>query len=58
MERLQMICKSETLSFEGRALERLMSLTCGDLRRAVNLLQVRVLFYQRKALAWLWIALQ
>ncbi|KAL8429535.1 hypothetical protein ACSSS7_006547 [Eimeria intestinalis] len=38
-ERLQMICKAENLSVEGKVLERLMSLTSGDLRRAVNLLQ-------------------
>ncbi|KAL8447767.1 hypothetical protein Emag_004175 [Eimeria magna] len=39
MERLQMICKAENLSVEENVLERLMSLTSGDLRRAVNLLQ-------------------
>ncbi|KAL8274069.1 hypothetical protein Esti_001911 [Eimeria stiedai] len=39
MERLQMICKAENLSVEEKVLERLMSLTSGDLRRAVNLLQ-------------------
>ncbi|OEH74171.1 replication factor c small [Cyclospora cayetanensis] len=39
IERLQMICKAESLTVASRALERLMSLTCGDLRRAVNLLQ-------------------
>ncbi|CDJ69597.1 replication factor C small subunit, putative [Eimeria necatrix] len=39
MERLHMICKAENLTVEDRALERLMNLTCGDLRRAVNLLQ-------------------
>ena len=40
MERLQTICNAEGLEVEGLALERLISLTCGDLRRAVNLLQV------------------
>lgn len=47
MERLHMICKAENLTVEDRALERLMNLTCGDLRRAVNLLQVRRFIYDR-----------
>lgn len=39
IERLQMICKAENLNVEEGALARLIDLTCGDLRRAVNLLQ-------------------
>ncbi|CDJ35574.1 replication factor C small subunit, putative [Eimeria mitis] len=39
MERLQMICKAENLNVEEAAIHRLMNLTNGDLRRAVNLLQ-------------------
>ncbi|CDI74900.1 replication factor C small subunit, putative [Eimeria praecox] len=47
MERLQMICKAENLNVEAGALERLMSLTSGDLRRAVNLLQSAAGIHQK-----------
>ena len=48
IERLQMICKAENLNVEEGALARLIDLTCGDLRRAVNLLQVGGLRKHRK----------
>ena len=38
-----MICKAENLNVDEAALVRLMNLTSGDLRRAVNLLQVGIL---------------
>ncbi|CDI82839.1 replication factor C small subunit, putative [Eimeria acervulina] len=47
VERLKMICKAENLNVDEAALVRLMNLTSGDLRRAVNLLQSAAGIHQK-----------